>query len=57
MPFVFGFAVYQAFYDPQIVELGKAYLSYLQGDEFLPGLSVLAIGYNNPDKVFIGINP
>lgn len=44
LPFVFEFVVYQALYDPQIVELGKAYLSYLQGDEFLQGLSVLAIG-------------
>lgn len=40
-----------------IAELGKVYLSYLQGDEFLPGLSVLATGYNDSDKVSSVLSP
>lgn len=54
-PFVFGFAVYDSFYDPQTSELGKAHLPK-PGDKLLGGHAVLAVGYDDSEQVFICIN-
>ena len=54
-PFVFGFPVYESFYDPQTTELGKAHLPG-PGEKMLGGHAVLCVGYNDAQKVFICIN-
>ena len=54
-PFVFGFSVYESFYDPETVELGKAHLP-VKGDRLLGGHAVICVGYNDADKTFICIN-
>lgn len=40
-PFVFGFSVYESFYDPETIELGKTHLHHPKGDKFLGSHAVL----------------
>lgn len=46
-PFVFGFSVYESFYDEQTSKEGKAHLPRSTGDKFLGGHDVLCVGYND----------
>ena len=54
-PFVFGFSVYESFYDPETSELGKAHLP-VKGDRLLGGHAVICVGYSDKEQVFMCIN-
>ena len=52
LPFVFGFAVYESFESEEVAKNGKMVMP-TKNDKMLGGHAVMAVGYNDKQKVFI----